>query len=38
MPFDPHGWDYLRHLLSWFVAYFPAFAALLYRKTQPLQV
>ena len=34
MPFDPHGWDYLRHFLSWIVAYLPAFAALLGTKSR----
>jgi hypothetical protein len=29
MPFDPHGWDYLRHFAYWTIAYFPGFAALL---------
>ena len=37
MPFNPHGWDYLYHLLSWLVAYLPAFTALLtggFRKSE----
>jgi hypothetical protein len=29
MPFNPHGWDYARHFISWTIAYLPAFAALL---------
>ena len=31
MPFNPHGWDYARHFISWTIAYLPAFAALLAR-------
>jgi hypothetical protein len=31
-PFDPHGWDYAIHFVSWIVAYFPGFAALLARR------
>jgi hypothetical protein len=31
-PFDPRGWDYAVHFVSWIVAYFPAFAALLLRR------
>jgi hypothetical protein len=31
-PFDPHGWDYARHFVSWTIAYLPGFAALLYEK------
>jgi hypothetical protein len=33
-PFNPHGWDYARHFVSWTVAYFPAFAALLVRRSR----
>jgi len=29
-PFDPQGWDYAVHFLSWTVAYLPGFVALLY--------
>jgi hypothetical protein len=29
-PFNPEGWDYAIHLLSWTVAYLPGFIALLY--------
>ena len=29
-PFDPRGWDYAVHFLSWTVAYLPGFVALLY--------
>jgi len=29
-PFDPRGWDYAIHLVSWTVAYLPGFVALLY--------
>lgn len=32
LPFNPKGWDYARHFLSWIVAYLPAFAALLSTK------
>ena len=28
-PFDPHGWDYAIHFVSWIVAYLPAYVALL---------
>jgi hypothetical protein len=28
-PFDPEGWDYAVHFLSWTVAYLPGFLALL---------
>jgi hypothetical protein len=28
-PFNPRGWDYARHFISWWVAYLPGFAALL---------
>ena len=28
-PFDPEGWDYAIHFLSWAFAYLPAFAAIL---------
>ena len=33
-PFNPHGWDYARHVVSWTVAYLPAFAALLVRRSR----
>lgn len=29
-PFNPEGWDYAVHFLSWTVAYLPGFVALLY--------
>ncbi len=29
-PFDPEGWDYAVHFLSWTIAYLPGFVALLY--------
>ena len=29
MPFNPHGWDYAKHVVYWTIAYLPAFAALL---------
>lgn len=29
-PFDPEGWDYAVHFLSWSIAYLPGFVALLY--------
>ena len=28
-PFDPQGWDYVVHFLSWTLAYLPAFVALI---------
>jgi hypothetical protein len=31
-PFNPHGWDYARHFVSWTIAYLPGFAALLYDR------
>ena len=33
-PFNPHGWDYAVHFLSWTVAYLPAFAALLIQNNR----
>ena len=35
-PFNPQGWDYAVHFLSWTVAYLPGFLALLYpsRRSQ----
>ena len=33
-PFNPHGWDYAVHFVSWIVAYLPAFAALLISRLQ----
>jgi hypothetical protein len=33
-PFNPHGWDYAVHFVSWTVAYLPAFAALLVRRSR----
>jgi hypothetical protein len=33
-PFNPHGWDYAVHFVSWAVAYLPAFAALLVRPSR----
>jgi hypothetical protein len=34
-PFNPEGWDYAVHFLSWTAAYLPGFAALLYRSSAP---
>jgi hypothetical protein len=34
-PFDPAGWDYAVHFLSWTFAYLPGFVALLGRR--PMQ-
>lgn len=36
-PFNPRGWDYARHFVSWTIAYLPGFAALLvkHRQAQP---
>jgi hypothetical protein len=31
-PFNPHGWDYARHFVSWTIAYLPGFTALLLRQ------
>jgi hypothetical protein len=31
-PFNPHGWDYARHFVSWTIAYLPGFAALLLQQ------
>jgi hypothetical protein len=31
-PFNPHGWDYAVHLLSWTIAYLPGFLALLVSR------
>ena len=30
-PFNPHGWDYAVHFVSWTLAYLPGFVALLGR-------
>jgi hypothetical protein len=32
MPFNPHGWDYAKHVVYWTIAYLPGFAALLVRR------
>ena len=34
-PFNPQGWDYAVHFLSWTIAFLPGFLALLARRTQP---
>ena len=31
-PFNPEGWDYAFHFLSWTVAYLPGFAALMFKN------
>ena len=31
-PFDPQGWDYAEHWISWTIAYLPGFAALLAKR------
>lgn len=31
-PFDPEGWDYALHFLSWTIAYLPGFLAILGRR------
>ena len=31
-PFNPQGWDYAIHFVSWIVAYLPGFAALLWSR------
>jgi hypothetical protein len=33
MPFNPQGLDYVKHFIYWTLAYLPAFAALLVRRT-----
>lgn len=33
-PFDPQGWDYAIHFLSWAFAYLPGFAAILASRTR----
>ncbi|HET9469041.1 MAG TPA: hypothetical protein VFO48_11540 [Vicinamibacterales bacterium] len=35
-PFDPQGWDYAVHFLSWTVAYLPGFLALLVARGSTL--
>ncbi len=35
-PFDPQGWDYAVHFLSWTVAYSAGFLALLSGRRQRL--
>jgi hypothetical protein len=30
-PFNPHGWDYAVHFISWTIAYLPGFLALLLK-------
>jgi len=37
-PFDPQGWDYALHFLSWTLAYLPAFLALIGRRHAPARV
>jgi hypothetical protein len=32
-PFDPEGWDYALHFLSWTIAYLPGFLALSWRPS-----
>ena len=32
-PFDPHGWDYAVHFLSWSVAYLPGLLALTVKRS-----
>jgi hypothetical protein len=33
-PFDPQGWDYAVHFVSWTLAYLPGFIALLYPASR----
>ena len=33
-PFNPEGWDYAVHFLSWTIAYLPGFLALSYRPAR----
>jgi hypothetical protein len=35
-PFDPEGWDYAVHFVSWTIAYLPGFLALLAKRQQPV--
>ena len=35
-PFNPQGWDYAVHFLSWTLAYLPGFLALLWERRQRL--
>ena len=35
-PFDPQGWDYAVHFISWTVAYLPGFLALLVARSSTL--
>ena len=35
-PFNPQGWDYAVHFLSWTIAYLPGFLALLSGRRQRL--
>jgi hypothetical protein len=37
-PFDPVGWDYAIHFLSWAFAYLPGFAALLASRDRKLPI
>ena len=32
-PFDPEGWDYAVHFLSWTIAYLPGFCALTLKRS-----
>ena len=34
-PFNPQGWDYAVHFVSWTIAYLPGFLALLATRTKP---
>jgi hypothetical protein len=37
-PFNPHGWDYAVHYISWVIAFLPGFAALTFNlHAQPKQ-
>jgi hypothetical protein len=33
-PFDPAGWDYAVHYVSWTIAYLPGFLALTWKRTR----
>lgn len=37
-PFNPQGWDYAVHFVSWTAAYLPAFAALLVERRRGSRV
>ena len=36
-PFDPEGWDYAVHWISWTVAYLPGLGALIFRQPSKIE-